>query len=412
MPVALLVSLAVLVLLGAKCSLFNKAPSVPVVTGPTAGVAGVPVTFTATATDPDGDSVAFQFDWGDSSTLEWSSFIASGETSSISHTYSDSGSFTVKAKAKDAGGKQSGWSGERGLNLVAAGPGYVDTVVGNLTLPWSVLASCMSRDGALLGLGGMDDHDSVAVVRTSGRTLAYRLGLGHWAGAVAFSPDDRYVYASGVVNDTAVVLKVDIAQARVVASVHVGEFAYELAVTPDGDRALVGDGHRVLLLDADSLKVLDTVDMTYSVRWLTLNQAGTALYVSTNHGIGIVDMPSCSLRVFSQAVDPAWVQALSYDEQLLYASSEADSGLTVLRASDLGVVGHMNIHQDGVMDIAPSPDGYYLYLSYVGLHVLDLRSMSLVDSIAFTRHGRIYVHPSGDSLYYAEGATVHVIGKR
>jgi hypothetical protein len=56
------------VLLGAKCSLFNKAPTVPAVTGPAQGVAGVPVTFKATATDPDGDSIAFQFDWGDTTT--------------------------------------------------------------------------------------------------------------------------------------------------------------------------------------------------------------------------------------------------------------------------------------------------------------------------------------------------------
>jgi hypothetical protein len=55
-------ALAALVLLGAKCDLFNKAPSVPVVTGPTHDVAGVPVAFTATTTDPDGDSVAYQFD--------------------------------------------------------------------------------------------------------------------------------------------------------------------------------------------------------------------------------------------------------------------------------------------------------------------------------------------------------------
>jgi DNA-binding beta-propeller fold protein YncE len=186
----------------------------------------------------------------------------------------------------------------------------------------------------------------------------------------------------------------------------------ELVVTHDGTRVLIGDGSKVLFLDADNLAVLDTVDLVYGVSWLTVNSAGTELYVSTDHGIGIVDVSACSLRVFSQAVGNGWVQALSYDEQLLYASNKADSGLTVLRASDLAVTGHINIHQDGVMDIAPSPDGYYLYLSYVGLHVLDLRSMSLVDSIAFPSHGRIYVHPSGDSLYYAEGRTVHVIGKR
>ena len=59
------------------CAGFNKAPTVPVISGRSAGVVGVPVTFKATAPDPENDSVAFHFDWGDSSTLAWADLFVS-----------------------------------------------------------------------------------------------------------------------------------------------------------------------------------------------------------------------------------------------------------------------------------------------------------------------------------------------
>ncbi len=74
-------------LMGSSCNLTDKAPTVPVISGPSSGVVGVPVTFKAMATDPDGDSVAFELDWGDTTTPAWSNFIASGETISVQHTY-------------------------------------------------------------------------------------------------------------------------------------------------------------------------------------------------------------------------------------------------------------------------------------------------------------------------------------
>jgi outer membrane protein assembly factor BamB len=108
--------LAGIVLLGSSCKLANKTPSVPTLSGPTTGVAGVALTFTATATDPEADSVAFQFDWGDGATPAWTAFVASGDTITATNTYSDSGIFTVRAKAKDKAGKESDWSAGQSLS--------------------------------------------------------------------------------------------------------------------------------------------------------------------------------------------------------------------------------------------------------------------------------------------------------
>jgi hypothetical protein len=407
-----LLIICVAALLGTTCNLSNKAPAVPTVTGPTSGVAGTAVTFTATTTDPDVDSVAYQFDWGDGSTPAWTSLVASGDAITVTNTYTDSGTFTVKAKAKDKGGKESVWSEGHSLSLIPGGPAYPDTVVDSLALPWFVLSSCISRDGSLLGLGSNSGDDSVAIVGTSSMALVGGASVGGVVAAIALSPDDRYAYFSVAMHDTGYISQLDVARSSVVAATRVSGLSYQITVASDGGRVMVAVGAKVLFLDSDSLRVTDSVIMPYGVTWLVLNQSGTALYVSTLHGIGIIDVAGCSLRVFSQAVDNGWTEVLSSDEQLLYTFSQADSGLAILRADDLSVVRRVNLHLAGLWDMAASPDGHYLYVSSSGLRVYDIGSMRQIDSLTLPSNGRPLVHPGGDSLYYVEGRAVYVIGKR
>lgn len=57
--------------------------------------------FLASATDPEGDSVTFYFDFGDG-TKQWANtLVASGETLAYTHKYRDTGNFVVKVKARD-----------------------------------------------------------------------------------------------------------------------------------------------------------------------------------------------------------------------------------------------------------------------------------------------------------------------
>lgn len=56
--------------------------------------------FSAYTTDPDGDSVAYYFDWGDE-TSDSSDFLFSGDTATFSHSYSDTGEYTLRVIAMD-----------------------------------------------------------------------------------------------------------------------------------------------------------------------------------------------------------------------------------------------------------------------------------------------------------------------
>ncbi|HTW90177.1 MAG TPA: PQQ-binding-like beta-propeller repeat protein [bacterium] len=96
-------ALALVLAAGPACKK-NHPPDVPAVpTGPQFCFADSVGTFKTAAVDPDGDSVAIRFDWGDSKTSFWSDWVASGETVAQSHSWSDSGTFKVRAWAMDKG---------------------------------------------------------------------------------------------------------------------------------------------------------------------------------------------------------------------------------------------------------------------------------------------------------------------
>jgi uncharacterized repeat protein (TIGR01451 family) len=87
----------------------NK-PTTPI--GTANGKPGVEYVYTSSTTDPDGDQVYYQWDWGDGNTSGWFGFgpLGSGATSTATHTYAVKGSYSIKVKAKDIYGKESSWS--------------------------------------------------------------------------------------------------------------------------------------------------------------------------------------------------------------------------------------------------------------------------------------------------------------
>ena len=78
--------------------------------GVTNGKKGVEYSYSTSATDPDGDQLSYQWDWGDDTTSEWLGPYNSGLTVSASHTWEERGSYAIKVRAKDPDGLISDWS--------------------------------------------------------------------------------------------------------------------------------------------------------------------------------------------------------------------------------------------------------------------------------------------------------------
>jgi hypothetical protein len=83
-------------------------PSTP--SGTTLGTPGTVYTYTSSATDPNGDQLYYLFDWGDGTNSSWVGPYASGATASADHSWSSSGTYSVKVKVKDFMQAQSAWS--------------------------------------------------------------------------------------------------------------------------------------------------------------------------------------------------------------------------------------------------------------------------------------------------------------
>jgi hypothetical protein len=95
------VVLAAVAALSVSCRT-NRAPEVPAIaSGPDYCLKDTTYVFTTVASDPDGDSVALRFDWGDSTTSLWQGWFASGETVAFTHAWSDTGDYEVSVAAQD-----------------------------------------------------------------------------------------------------------------------------------------------------------------------------------------------------------------------------------------------------------------------------------------------------------------------
>lgn len=106
-------------LLAAGC---NRAPVIPAApAGPDSGRANFPHTFSAVTTDPEGDSLAYQFSWGSNRLSRWSGLVASGVPDSQVATWPRGGSFPVRVRARDARGRESDWSPAREFRVANDG---------------------------------------------------------------------------------------------------------------------------------------------------------------------------------------------------------------------------------------------------------------------------------------------------
>ena len=86
-------------------------PDAPVIDGPSRGKAATSYSYTFNLTDPDGDDIVeFTVKWGDSPDEIFEGPFDCGSSVRANHTWNSQRTFTIKAKAKDIYGAESGWS--------------------------------------------------------------------------------------------------------------------------------------------------------------------------------------------------------------------------------------------------------------------------------------------------------------
>ncbi|UCG42878.1 MAG: PQQ-binding-like beta-propeller repeat protein [candidate division WOR-3 bacterium] len=100
------------------------APSIPMV--PFAGVVGDSLAFFTTATEPKGHDIMFVFDLGDGS-MDTTPFVKSGDSGYVCHSFPDTGTYSIRARAVNRAGRESDWSGA--LEFSQSQPPHLDSCI-------------------------------------------------------------------------------------------------------------------------------------------------------------------------------------------------------------------------------------------------------------------------------------------
>jgi hypothetical protein len=99
----------------------NEPPNIPATpSGPVSGRARISYKYSTSATDPDGNTVKYSFDWGDGTSLE-TAFVNSGTSAFASHSWKKVGTFYIKARAIDNKGVSSGPSASLMVRISSTG---------------------------------------------------------------------------------------------------------------------------------------------------------------------------------------------------------------------------------------------------------------------------------------------------
>jgi len=92
------------------CFSDNNPPNKPTIDGPTRGKPGHIYSYNITATDPDGDNISYTVEFNNGSSGSTHGPFISGYTLEVYTVWSQQGTYTIQAKAKDEFGLESDWA--------------------------------------------------------------------------------------------------------------------------------------------------------------------------------------------------------------------------------------------------------------------------------------------------------------
>jgi outer membrane protein assembly factor BamB len=152
-------------------------PDIPAV--PAIGRIDYVYNFSIEAIDPDEDSVAVRCYWGEGDTSDWSPFDISGKIIILSHLWSDTGIYYIKAQVKDNSGLFSHWSEPCSLRIIIDEPPSTPTIPsgqdsGKINISYDFISSTTDPDGDKIAIRfdwGNGDTTDWSLFNSTGDTI-------------------------------------------------------------------------------------------------------------------------------------------------------------------------------------------------------------------------------------------------
>lgn len=107
--------------------------------------------FSAAVSDPDGDKVSYQFDWGDGRYSAWSNYIENGSYVEENYTFRNEGDYSIRVRVKDTDGNESDWSAPHTISVsrYTPPPKIADDELDEYTSERSTSSSIRSQQNAI-----------------------------------------------------------------------------------------------------------------------------------------------------------------------------------------------------------------------------------------------------------------------
>ena len=158
----------------------NHPPNKPTLNAPSSGYTGDAITFSAKASDENGDKIKYGFDWNNDGTAdEWTNYYASGTTASISHVWNNEGTYSIKVIAEDEHGMKSEWSNVVTITITRytpPSPNQAPTITITSPLNGSTVNGTITIKGT-----ASDDNNVVKVeIRIDGKQWIQTVGTTSW----------------------------------------------------------------------------------------------------------------------------------------------------------------------------------------------------------------------------------------
>ncbi len=390
----------------------NLPPNQPLApSGVDSGFGDTTYTFYASTTDPEGDSISYQFDWGDGNLTYWTDFHPAGDIVSMEHFWSYNGIYSIKVHAKDINNLESDWSAEHQIHILSNGtpppedsfPDKVITVIdvgdgpmGFDFLPngeYAYITNCNSNDIYLIKtsdhtvadifpLGSepnyaaalpngeyvyvTDHHDSCAyVMRTSDNEVIDTIKLGGGPHTIVSLPNGEYLYATNSwTNEVSVIRTSD---NTVVATIPVGEDPRGIEALPNGEYVYVAcmGPSRVYVIRTSDNTVVDNIQVNHWPHTITTHPDGDYVYATWDFGseIYVIETSTNTLvKNITVGNTPKGIAVLPTGDYI-YVSNRASSSISVIRESDNTIVKTIPV-QYAPLYMKSAPNGEFLYVTH------------------------------------------------
>jgi len=158
----------------------NNPPETPVKpSGPTFVEMGVEYEYMSSTYDIDGEQIRYRFDWGDGNYSNWSDFISSNTSVSVSHHWSAISNYIIRVMAQDENGSNSSWSPVLNVTVSQAESGEIPPVA-DVNVPSNASANQI----IVFNASGSYDIDGVIV--------SYQWDFGDGTTGSGVSPEHVY----------------------------------------------------------------------------------------------------------------------------------------------------------------------------------------------------------------------------